>query len=57
MAAEIQNNCQQVLKFYKLVIKLSVYEFLQLDDHFYLMERWAIHNQYVFQCYNPIWRL
>ena len=29
MAAKIQNGCQKVIKFYILVIKLSVYEFLQ----------------------------
>ena len=39
MAAKIQNGCQKVIKFYKLVIKLSVYGFIQEDVHFFLLER------------------
>ena len=57
MVAKIQNGCKKGVKFYKLVIELSVYEILPHDAYFYLLERCSVHNQYVFKCSNPILRL
>ena len=57
MAAKIQDGCHKGKQFYKVAIELPVQEFFQWDVHFYSLQRCVAHNQYLFQCYNPKWRL
>ena len=57
MVAKIQDGCQKVTEFYKVVIELLVQEFFTWNIDLYLLLRSAVYIPSLVQRHNPVWRL